>query len=407
MFIRRTVEQMVMKMIIWGRGSSKQLTDFRPGSKTRTIFEAVAIVVEDFYDKLYRSIRVLIEENIYAIFGFDKIASVHATGLVSFARATIADRDYTILVGTLVQTAPTGGKQAMNYRTTQEAVLKMGTLSVEVNVVCEMAGELGNTGADTVNVLPTSINGVDYITNLKAFTNGQEEETKEAQKARFQRFIEANARAVLPSIEYGATLGNVINEEGIIVERVIQAKAFEDLPARIGEVDVYLWNGVDGASEALLKDAHKHITGYYDSSGNRIYGYKSAGIWLNMYVASLKRVKAKAVIVTENWFPPTEAEILAEREIDLYFADLVMGETLVQTALEANIKNISGIYDVKLYLSTDDGVSYNTENVEADGKSIILIDKPITFETTSLPSDISGETPETPFPSTEDPPLGP
>lgn len=394
MFTRKTVEQMVTRMVKWGRGASKNLTDYRPGSKIRTIYEAVAIVVEDFYDKLYRAMRLLIEENIYAIFGFDKIASVHATGVVLFSRTTIADRDYTIPAGTLIQTVPTASKPAINYRTVEDTVLRTGTREIEVSVVCEIAGELGNTGANTITHMAASIAGVDAVTNPTALTNGQEEETKELQKSRFQRFIQANARAVLPSIEYGATLGHVLNEQGIIVERVVQAKAFEDLPARKGEVDVYIWNGVDGASEALLADAHKHITGYYDVNGNRIYGYKSAGIWLNMYVANLIEVHARVDIQTENWFSPTEAEVLVEREIDNYFADLTMGQTVVQSALEANIKHISGIYDVKLYLSTNGGLSHDTTNITTDGTSIALIRKPIDFYITVLPTDALGDLPD-------------
>jgi uncharacterized phage protein gp47/JayE len=379
MFERKSMEQIVSKMIKWTRGATTKLTDFRVGSKVRTIYEAVAVVVEEFYDRVYRTMRQLIEENIYGVFGFDKIPSTYATGLVTFSRSTVADQDYYIPAGTLLQKNATEYVAPINYRTTEDAVLAMGTTSINAPIVCETAGVDGNTGANTVIIMVGGISGIEAVTNLTALTNGQDEETKEEQKLRFQRFMDANARGVLGAVEYGATLASRVDDNGITIERVTQSKALEYLPERKGEVDLYVWNGVDGASEALIAEVRRIEEGYYDEDGKVVYGYKPAGNILNIYVAPRKYLKVKVDLTPEIWLSFEDAQTIAEREIDGYFGSLKMGQTVVQTEIESRIKRNEGVYDVKLYLSTDNGATYSTNNVVTASEEVALVSKPIVF----------------------------
>jgi hypothetical protein len=92
-FERKSMESIVDKMVSWAQGVSTQLTDFRVGSKVRTLMEAVAVVVEELYDKIFRALKELIERNIYAVIGFDKIPAVYTTGMATFGRSTPADQN--------------------------------------------------------------------------------------------------------------------------------------------------------------------------------------------------------------------------------------------------------------------------------------------------------------------------
>ena len=107
-------------------------------------------------------------------------------------------------------------------------------------VICSFAGIGGNTASNTLVDLPIKPQGVDSAVNETAFTNGAEEETSEAQKTRFQKFINAQARGVLQAIEYGAETAIIQDANGTITERIGQAKVFEYLPERKVEVDIYL-----------------------------------------------------------------------------------------------------------------------------------------------------------------------
>lgn len=378
MFDRVSLEQILTLMFNWTMGITSKLTDFHVGSKLRTLYEAVGLVVEDLYDKVYRAIKVTIPANIYAVFDFSKIPATYASGDITFTRLTPADKDYLIVAGTMVYTVSTASTQALGYKLSADITLLTGTSSIKGLCVCTTAGSAGNTASNTITSVPLKPVGIDSVTNATAFSNGAEEETSAAQKARFQNFINAQAKGVLQSIEYGAELSVVADANSIVTEQVVQAVAFEYLPERKGEVDVYLWNGINGASAALIAAVKKNLYGYYDESGRAIFGFKPAGILANVYSVLLKNVTIKLLITPESWTDLPTVKPLAEAEIDTFFAELSIGQTLVQTALEALIKDIDGINDVKLSLSLDTTI-FNDSNVTVQAFELPIAVKPILY----------------------------
>jgi hypothetical protein len=218
------------------------------------------------------------------------------------------------------------------------------------------------------------------VTNTSAFTTGSEEETPSAQKTRFQEFIESQARGVLQSIEYGAKLAQLTDANGTITESVKQAKASEDLPTRKGEVDLYVWNGVGVASDALKTEVSTILTGYYDTDNNPVYGYKPAGVMVNIYSAPIKYVTIKLSVTSEVWATLESLKSIIENLIDSYFGALKQGDTAIQTALEAKIKYIDGVNDVKLYFSLDSGVTWITDNITTTENEIAVVQKPLIYE---------------------------
>lgn len=378
MFERQSMEQLVNKMIRWTRGVTTRLTDFRVGSKIRTMYEATALVIEELYDKVYRSMKSIIEDNIYSIIGFTKEPATYASGTVTMSRVTPAEENYIVPAGTAVLSRANQYKAPLQYRTTADALLAVGTTSVLIPVVCTTAGKDGNVGAGEVTDFLIQPVGIESVTNVSAIMGGVPEETKEDQKSRFQGFIEANARGVLQSIEYGATLASIENTDGVVTERVQQAVAVEDLPARKGEVDVYIWNGVGDASVALKSLVNKHLLGYYDGDGNPVYGYKPAGTQVNVYTAPITRITLKAIITPEG-VTVEDLKPLVEQTVDSYFGSKKLGQLFIQTALESDIKRIEGVKDVKLYVSTDSGTTYATDNVAVTTPGIIVPNKPIVY----------------------------
>jgi len=268
----------------------------------------------------------------------------------------------------------------IRYYTSADALLEVGTLSVDVGVICALPGVQGNIPANTLITFIQKPLGVETVTNPLAFTTGAEEESKESQKVRFQQFLAAQTRGVLQSIQYGATLAEVLDPDtGAVLEQVTQAVALEDLPTRKGEVDLYISNGVGDASEDLKTAVSTILDGYYDAAGSPVYGYKPAGILVNIYSATAIYVMIKVEATAEAYTTLNLMKPLIEAEIAVYFGGLKLGQTLVQTALEANIKKLTGIYDVKLYLSIDSGDTYSTDNIIAAQTEILLPDTPIVY----------------------------
>lgn len=380
MFERLSMERIVQKMIRWTRGTNSGLTDFRVGSKIRTIYEAVGIVIEEFYDKVFRLMKQVIEDNIYSVIGFDKISATHASGMVRMSRNTPAETNYLIPAGTEVLSRATQYKSPIKFRTYEDALLQEGSTYVDIAVVASIAGVDGNVGAGDINDFVQKPTGVESITNLSAIDGGVAEESTAKQKERFQAFIEANARGVLQSIEYGAGIARIVAEDGTILERVHQARALEFLPERKGEVDLYVWNGVGEASEELIKDIRKVLTGYRDENGEIVYGYKAGGIDVNIYTANVVSIVLKLVIEYEDWVSREAVQIEANAIVDAYFGKLNLGGTFYQTALEAEIKYIEGVRDIKLLVSVDDGETYTMDNITASFSDIIIPKKPLVFE---------------------------
>lgn len=370
-FERKTMESIVQDMVDWSRGVSKKITDFTVGSHARTMLEAVGKELEEYYDKTWRSMRNAIGEGIYSALGFPKLPALYATGTVTFARVTPADTNYLVPVGTLLKTQATASKAPISYRTTSDAVIAIGTTRVDVPVICLTPGLDGNTEAQTITDFVSKPTGIDTVFNAAAFSNGKEEETQDEQKNRFKKFIASLSRGTLQSIEYGATTVQLTDATGLAIERVVDSQAFEDLPARKGEVDCYIWNGVGTASPELFATIQKTLTGYYEN-GKPIYGYKSAGIQVNLFSVITKPVSVRLTITFSKGTTLPEIQSDIEREIRDYFSGVKQGQEMVQTELETRIKLLSGIYDVKLDLSVDGGTSWSDTNPTA-GKTEKLV----------------------------------
>lgn len=381
MFERKSAEQLVTTMINWTKGVTTKLTDFRSGSKILTIYQAVALIVEELYDKVFRSLRELIEENIYAVLGFDKIPATYATANdITFARAEASETNYLIPAGTIILSKASEFKAPVKYQTVTDAVLSAGALSVQVPVICMDYGIIGNADPNTITDFLQKPVGIETVTNPTAIVNGREEETVEEQKNRLFKFIKAQARGVLQSVEYGAETVKLIDSvTGGITEQVIQARAEEVLPARKGEVDLYVWNGVGSASQALKDEVTKVVKGYYDIYGEPIYGYKPAGILLNVYSATPNYVKIKITLTIEAWADLATVKSLIGIEVDSYFAGMKLGQTLINSDLQARLKYVEGVLDIKVEFSTDNGVTYNTNNVTTVSTGIVQVTKPLTF----------------------------
>lgn len=378
-FERKSMEQLTQDMVDWTRGVTTKLSDFRVGSKIRTIYEATALITEELYDKVYQNTKILIEEAVYSVMGFSKLPAINATGLVTFGRATPADTNYLIPAGTLIRTKTTATTAPIEFRTTIDALLPIGGTSVDVLVACQLAGTIGNVQSASITEFTTKPSGVETVTNASAIINGLEEETKDQQRARFQKFIGALARGHLFAVEYGATTASVLDSGGNVTERVVTAKAFEDTVTKVGQVDVYIWNGVSAASASLLSEVTKVINGYYDTAGAPVYGYKSAGIKLNVFTATPSSVALRLTVTAATGLTVNDLKPTLEQEIDAYFGSLQLGQNLIYSEMFARLKNINGVADIKVEFSTNGGTTWIQSNIVPTSTAVFIATKPIVY----------------------------
>ncbi|HET7675826.1 MAG TPA: baseplate J/gp47 family protein [Gammaproteobacteria bacterium] len=369
MFQIKDFRSIVASMVNYVRGTSDKLTDFSVGSVNRTMLEAPALEIDELYQQVFNGLREAIPAAIYPPFGFDKLQPVTAATNVIFSTATPAASAIVIPAGFAVRVP--GG--AVRYATQQQAVIGIGDTEVAVRVIADTEGVAGNTIAGTITEMIAPIQGV-TVTNPAPVTTGRELETDQERFTRFQQYILSLARSHVQGVQYGASTAQVTDDAGDVIEtvrKVLVVEPFVEDPAQpLGYIDAYLWNGIDSASPALLAAASKVVNGYTDANGNRIVGYKGAGVIVRIKPVVEQYINSELTV----WLAPSykAEDVLSQitAVISSYITGLGIGETYVDAEAVRRVKNIAGIYDVEFATPPD--------NLEVDA-SVKLLAGPVSI----------------------------
>ena len=170
--------------------------------------------------------------------GLERGGSGRAVGTLSFSRYVPVNFDLVIPKGTVC--ASYGG-EAVEFETTQDAVLAAGEVTVAVPAQAVEPGSGGNAAAGYINTLVTEVNGINYVTNTAAFTGGSDPESDESYR---QRILDSFGRL--------ESLGSPASYEKLALEQpgVDSAEAQSD---GAGNVTLYIW-GEGQAPEAGVAD---------------------------------------------------------------------------------------------------------------------------------------------------------
>ena len=267
----------VAGMIERVRVSSDTLTDFNVGSVIRSVLEACAIELDDYYQELYLGLRRAIPTAIYLGFGFDLRPAVAASGTLVFTRIDDMSLAITIPPGTRF-VSQTGE----SYVTNAALTLPSGAASGQVTASAERVGSAGNTGPGTI--LPEQSTWAWSqrltVTNPALFSAGEDAETEEQRSERFAAFILALAHGTPAAMEYRAKLPGITHPTtGVLIERV-QRAAVAETP---GYVELWIHNGSFGASDALVARVQAEIDGYRAETG-WVGGVRPAGMRVDVMV---------------------------------------------------------------------------------------------------------------------------
>ncbi len=218
-----------------GAGAPPRLTDRNVGSVVRTLAESLAreyAVLSRQLELVYRSAFLDTAEGsdldqVAALLGVERRTRLFASGEVVFSRATPAPADVTVPAGTQVSSSQA---PAVTAETTEEARLRVGTLSVAVPVRAVVDGPAGIAPAGALTVIRRPILGVDTAVNAQPLRIGGEDETDEALRRRVRRALETSGAATV-----SAMIGALTAVEGIR-ERDVQVA--EDHVSRPGVLTV-------------------------------------------------------------------------------------------------------------------------------------------------------------------------
>ena len=162
------------------------------------------------------------------------------------------------------------------YEIPYQQVLPEAANETTTTIISTSYGTVGNTPANTIQNLLTTIYGIASGNNAQSIVNGAEIETEEEWRIRFGKIIRDLARGTAYSIGAGAQTVRLYDGNGFIVEQVTKALPIET-SAQV--VTLYIHNGTSaGSSQSLIDKTQNTIDGYVDEQGNKYPGYKPAGI---------------------------------------------------------------------------------------------------------------------------------
>lgn len=337
-FTPKPASDIAADMIELVRGSTDRLTDFNIGSVVRTLLEAHAEELDDYYQAVYYGLLKAIPTAIYIGFGFEIIPATAASGYVVFTRRGDVGTDLAIPVNT-----PLIANNGMRFMTQLPMVMPAGDEHATVLARAVLAGAESNVPAQSLALSNTHLGTAVSATNPLDMAGGADAESEDQRAERFAEFIRSLARGTLAAVQYAAKLIAVTDMDGVVIERVRRQSVYEEP----GHVMLYVDNGAWGMSSTLLALVQAAVDGYRDADTLQwVGGYRPAG--MRVEVAAMTR---QAFDVTIEIRPEATADTAAI-ELDLrarlgvFLANVLPLQTLRMIDIINVALAVDGVRDV-------------------------------------------------------------
>ena len=382
-YIARTAEDLTQSLIDYFVLMQTGVTDFTVGSVIRTEFEAVAQLAEQFYADQATQLQDAIAQSAYSAFNFSPLLSGQATGYLVFQVGSPG-----LSADTLFSTGTTWQPEGQNttFSTNVSFTIPMNTAgfwhvpanSLTLGTLGNLNGGVqGNLLFPTPGVTVFSEDGLHYgagnflepgggsvsINQLGlGFKNGRDPETPLELRTRFTSFLSSLHRSTLDALEYGASLAQVLDTNGNIIEQAALTKAIDvnvdnTIVPSEGFVNVYVFNGVGTpggqvTSGDLIGAAQDSLDGTIPG-GIFKPGYKAAGITTECFGA-LEKVATitltvtpvgigTALAVSPHFLKPAVVQAAQD-----YFSSLKIGDKVYESALLSYIVSVPGVQAVTI-----------------------------------------------------------
>lgn len=354
-FQLKDFKSIAASMINWIRGNTTKITDFNVGSVARVLVEAPAIEIDQLYQEFFHGIKEAIPVATYRSFDFTKEEATSANGMQVFYAESNHTSVIQIPAGTVVKN-PTSG---VLYKTEKDTTIPVGQSQVSVLTVATTTGYDTNSLPLTITQLVSPVDGVIGTTNVAPFNNGTDEETEAEQKVRFIRYISTLARGTDAALRYGASTVKLYDDNGIVIEEVKAVTTidlYKEDPSlnNNGIVNLYVHNGSGSTSVTLVDKVQTVIDGYYDSNGNPVAGWKSAGVTVKCFASTERSLNVTGTIELEDGYSFTEVQESVISAISYYLSSLQIGSVALKAKLIELAMAVDGVYNFVLIAPTVD-----------------------------------------------------
>ena len=353
-FQLKNFQSSVASMINWMKGTQTIITDFNVGAIARTLIEAVAIEIDELYQQMFNGLVESIPVMVYDSFSFNLLAAQNASGIMLLTISAQSTAT-TIPAGTVFISALNN----QSYTTQTSTTLAIGATTANILLVASTAGSIGNIFTVSAFTTSASIAGLLSMVVASGFTNGADIETADARKIRFNQYISTLQRGTLQAFTYALqNQAMIYNTDGSLQEQVAFVSCIEPLMSNVGTAyasgwtNVYIHNGVNGASTALQTLSANILNGYTSGGGSQVSGYKAAGTVIFMYQANVVTVNVVGTVSALSGYTQDGVEAAVQSSITNYLSGLDFNAEMSLNTLQIVAYSTPGVNSFNLISPT-------------------------------------------------------
>ena len=201
-------------MINYAKATNRTITDFTEGSIVRTLMEASAIELDQFYQQALGMVLDAIPVATFNTFNFAVLPASAAYGLIRVV--VVAQATNSVIPSGSLMTRSDG---SASYVSAGDVTIPAGATAADILVSCTASGPGGNMAGGQSFTMTSPPPGFVSATNLAAFITGRDVETEDQREARFTQFVAALARATPAAIRYGLTTALLTDAGGNPIEQ--------------------------------------------------------------------------------------------------------------------------------------------------------------------------------------------
>lgn len=321
-------------MINHARSTTKKITDWLPGSVARTIVEAPAIEIEEFYIRLFLGIREAIPVATFKSFNFTKIPAGYAHGYASVSTDDPPASDLLIPSGTEFTT-----DDGRKYYSAEDVTWEAGEATVRIPIVAAGTGLLYNVSAGAITGSPFF--NANFTVSNSAILNGRDQETDAEREARFAEYIGSLSRGTVAACLFAAKYTSILDDDGNVYEYVTR-HGIDEQP---GHVRIYVYSNRGEPSDELIAKGQRIIDGWKDpDTGEITPGYRAGGVRVDILPIHDRAIPWTAAVEMLSGF--TFGSDVIQEMHDIYaglLASVVPGDILHVGTIEAALSAAVGV----------------------------------------------------------------
>jgi len=325
-------------MLNYVRGVTTKITDLIPGSTARTLIEAPANELEQFYIQVFNGLKEAIPTAVFKTFKFTQLAAAYATDVVTIT-APVA----LLAAIPIADQTPFTSADGRVYYSTEALTWAAGTTSIAFPVIAAASGSAYNIAAGAINS-STSFDDGTYTISNAGTTSGRDTETDSERLTRFSDYIAALSRGTDDALLYGIGTATLADSTGDITEYVTRSGIDSSLA---GFVKLYIYGSSGAPSGALVSTAQTIIDGWINPDGSRTPGYRAGGVGAT--VAAMAQVPISLTIqvsMLDGYTVGTSTQTSVTSAFATLLSGIDTGDILYADAIETAVLGVAGIESV-------------------------------------------------------------